>query len=169
MTRHKICNHTLLHVDWKEAEGIWRLWLLAAGAQDVDPFEGPHFTKEEMAVRAALDGEGIALIGDRMAEDHLSSGRLVRPFDANFSTKLEFAYHLLCPIDRLNDRKIASFHSWLLEGAKREDAVEPSSDSKCQIRAVAAFEIGADAIFLFAATAWSPSYCDGSLGMAQFR
>ncbi|MEM9045493.1 MAG: transcriptional regulator GcvA [Pseudomonadota bacterium] len=116
-------NHTLLHVDWKEAEGHWRTWLLAAGAPEVDPFRGPRFTKEEMAVRAALDGEGVALLGDRMAADHLASGRLVRPFDAALSTPLIFAYYLLCPNDGERTPKVRCFREWLLHeaGHERED------------------------------------------------
>lgn len=111
-------GHTLLHVEWKEAEGHWRTWLLAAGATNVDPHRGPRFTKEEMAVRAALDGEGIALIGDRMAADHLASGRLVRPFEAQLSTPLAFAYFLLSPVGRRDDPKIAQFRDWLLAEAE---------------------------------------------------
>lgn len=114
-------NHTLLHVEWKEAEGHWRTWLLAAGATDVDPFRGPRFTKEEMAVRAALDGEGVALVGDRMAADHLASGRLVRPFDAALSTPLVFAYYLLRPKDGDGSKKVRCFREWLLEEAARGD------------------------------------------------
>lgn len=107
-------RHTLLHVDWKETEGSWRTWLLAAGARDVDPFKGPRFTKEEMAVRAALDGEGIALIGDRMAANHLATGQLVRPFTSDMSTPLVFAYFLLTPKQRLEEPKVASFRDWIL-------------------------------------------------------
>ncbi|WP_130408862.1 transcriptional regulator GcvA [Thalassococcus sp. S3] len=113
-----LAEHTLLHVEWKEAEGSWRTWLLAAGALDVDPYKGPRFTKEEMAVRAALDGEGVALIGDRMAADHLASGRLIRPFDADLSTPLVFAYFLLRPEDREDDPKISAFRKWILEEAE---------------------------------------------------
>lgn len=117
-------HHTLLHVEWKEAEGSWRTWLLAAGATDVDPFKGPRFTKEEMAVRAALDGEGIALIGDRMAADHLASGRLVRPFSADLSTQLVFAYFFLTPLHRNDDLKIGCFRDWLLAEAAHSDRAE---------------------------------------------
>ena len=118
MTPADLTSHTLLHVEWKEAEGSWRTWLLAAGAHDVDPFKGPRFTKEEMAARAALNGEGIALVGDRMAADHLSSGRLVRPFSAELSTPLVFAYYFLYPKDRLEELKIACFREWLLREAE---------------------------------------------------
>ncbi len=107
-------KHTLLHVEWKEAEGSWRTWLLAAGAPDVDPFRGPRFTQEEMAVRAAIEGEGVALLGDQMAADHLASGRLVRPFEAALSTPLVFAYYLLRPSHGQDAPKIACFRRWLL-------------------------------------------------------
>lgn len=116
-----LSNHTLLHVEWKETEGSWRTWLLAAGAKDVDPFKGLRFTKEDMAVRAALDGEGIALIGDRMAADHLKSGRLVRPFKAGLSTQLVFAYFLLFRADRRDDLRIVAFRDWLLAEAEQVD------------------------------------------------
>jgi LysR family glycine cleavage system transcriptional activator len=115
-----LSSHTLLHVDWKETEGSWRTWLLAAGVHDADPFRGPKFTKEEMAVRAALDGEGVALIGDRMAADHLASGRLVRPFNADLSTPLDFAYFLLVAKDRLTEPKIDVFRTWVVAEALSE-------------------------------------------------
>ena len=109
-----LIHHTLLHVDWKEDEGSWRTWLLAAGADSVDPYKGPRFTKEEMAVRAALNGEGVALIGDHMAEDHLRSGRLVQPFSSEMSTPMVFAYFLLTPTAGQAKRKINAFRDWLL-------------------------------------------------------
>ncbi len=122
-----LAHHTLLHVDWKEAEGSWRTWLLAAGATDVDPFKGPRFTKEDMAVRAALDGEGVALIGDRIAADHLDSGRLVCPFNADLSTQLMFAYFLLSPLDWQNEPKIACFRDWLIAEAAQAQADDNGS------------------------------------------
>ena len=33
-------HHTLLHIEWKEAEASWRMWLLAAGLADIDPTRG---------------------------------------------------------------------------------------------------------------------------------
>ncbi|MCG8360097.1 MAG: transcriptional regulator GcvA, partial [Kiloniellales bacterium] len=88
-------HHTLLHIDWKDAEASWRMWLLAAGLHDIDPTRGPRFTMETMAVQAALDGQGVALIGDMLVADDLASGRLVRPFDPSLSTPLTFSYYLL--------------------------------------------------------------------------
>ncbi|MEM1410343.1 MAG: transcriptional regulator GcvA [Pseudomonadota bacterium] len=116
-----LARHTLLHIEWKEAEGSWRTWLLAAGATGVDPFKGPRFTKEDMAVRAALDGEGVALIGDRMAAEHIASGRLVRPFDARLSTPMVFSYFLLRPENREDPEKVTKFRDWILEQAALQE------------------------------------------------
>jgi LysR family glycine cleavage system transcriptional activator len=108
-------HHTLLHVDWKDAEASWRMWLLAAGLQDIDPTRGPHFTMETMAVQAALDGHGVALIGDILVAGDLAAGRLVRPFDESLSTPLTFSYYLLGPKDGVEQPKVTAFRDWLLE------------------------------------------------------
>jgi len=119
-------HHTLLHIDWKDAEASWRMWLLAAGLHDIDPTRGPHFTMESMAVQAALDGHGVALVGDMLAADDLAAGRLVRPFDPSLSTPLTFSYYLLSAKGSAEQPKVVAFRDWLLEEARasRPDAGE---------------------------------------------
>ncbi len=119
-------HHTLLHVDWKDAEASWRMWLLAAGLHDIDPTRGPRFTMENMAVQAALDGHGVALIGDILVADELAAGRLVRPFDPSLSTPLNFSFYLLSAKDSAEQPKVAAFRDWLLEEARalRPEACE---------------------------------------------
>ncbi|MEM8818474.1 MAG: transcriptional regulator GcvA [Pseudomonadota bacterium] len=109
-----LSHHTLLHIDWKDAEASWRMWLLAAGLPEIDAMRGPRFSAEDMAVRAAVDRQGVALVGHRLVADHLAAGRLVRPFDDSFSTPLSFAYYLLSPKDGAS-ASIAAFRTWLLE------------------------------------------------------
>ena len=111
-------HHTLLHIDWKDAEASWRMWLLAAGLHDIDPTRGPRFTMENMAVQAALDGQGVALIGDVLVADDLASGRLVRPFGPSLSTPLTFSYYLLSAKDSAEQPKVAAFRDWLLDEAR---------------------------------------------------
>ncbi len=111
-------HHTLLHIEWKDAEASWRMWLLAAGLPDIDPARGPRFTMETMAVQAALDGQGVALVGDILVADDLAAGRLVRPFDPRLSTPLTFAYYLLSAKDSAEQPKVAAFRDWLLEEAR---------------------------------------------------
>ncbi|WP_282610267.1 transcriptional regulator GcvA [Pelagibius sp. Alg239-R121] len=118
-------HHTLLHIDWKDAEASWRMWLLAAGLPGIDPTRGPHFTMENMAMQAALDGQGVALVGDIVAADHLATGRLVRPFDPSLSTPLSFSFYLLSAKDSAEQPKVAAFRDWLLEEAR---AARPDVD-----------------------------------------
>ncbi|MEQ8501437.1 MAG: transcriptional regulator GcvA [Sneathiellaceae bacterium] len=108
-------HHSLLHVEWKDAEASWRMWLLAAGLHNIDPTRGPRFTMEGMAVQAAIDGHGVALIGDMLVADDLAAGRLVRPFDPSLSTPLSFSFYLLSRADSGRTPKVAAFRDWLLE------------------------------------------------------
>ena len=94
------------------------MWLLAAGLHDIDPTRGPHFSMESMAVQAALDGQGVALIGDMLVADELAAGRLVRPFDPSLSTPLTFSYYLLSAKDNAEQPKVAALRDWLLEEAR---------------------------------------------------
>jgi len=111
-------HHTLLHVDWKHTDASWRMWLLAAGLPDIDPTRGPRFTMESMAVQAALDGHGVALVGDILVADHLTAGRLIRPFDPGLTTPLNFAYYLLSTEESAARPKIAAFRDWLIAEAR---------------------------------------------------
>lgn len=111
-------HHTLLHIDWKDAEATWRMWLLAAGLHDIDPTRGPLYNLESMAVQAALDGQGVALVNDTLVADDLAAGRLVRPFDHSLSTALTFSYHMLTPLDGDTRPKIKAFRDWLLDEAR---------------------------------------------------
>ena len=76
-----LCHHTLLHIEWKDAEASWRMWLKAAGLHNINPTRGPRYNMESMAVQAALEGQGVALVGDKLVSDDLVTGRLVRPFE----------------------------------------------------------------------------------------
>ena len=78
------------------------------------------------AVQAALDGHGVALIGDILVADDLAAGRLVRPFDPSLSTPLTFSYYLLSAKDSAEQPKVAAFRDWLLEEvrASRPEACE---------------------------------------------
>jgi len=110
-------HHTLLHIDWKDDEASWRMWLLAAGLSDIDSSLGPHFGLENMAVQAAIDGQGVALVGDVLVANELAAGRLVHPFDSDLNTPLTFSYFLLCANDSETSPKITAFRNWLVQEA----------------------------------------------------
>ncbi|MEM7669487.1 MAG: transcriptional regulator GcvA [Pseudomonadota bacterium] len=122
-TPEDLRHHTLLHIDWKDAEASWRMWLLAAGLREIDATRGPRFTQENMAIQAALDDQGVALVGDRLVAGHIASGDLVRPFHSRFSLPLSFSYFLLTANSANESTNIGAFRRWLL--AEAETAQPP--------------------------------------------
>ena len=110
-------HHVLLHDD---GHGEWRTWLLAAGADDVDPTHGSIFTDSSMVIQAAMAGQGVALARGVLAADELAAGRLVRPFKLSLPT--EYAYYFVSPEDTAEQPKIAAFREWLLAEARGENA-----------------------------------------------
>src|SRR5215470_11995542 len=112
-------HHTLLHTEWlaRDAEPDWRMWLLAAGATDVDWTRGPQFNDSALAIQAAIEGQGVALVRDALAAADLRAGRLVRPF--RLSVAGRFRYHLVYLPVALKRSKVALFRDWLLKEAER--------------------------------------------------
>ncbi len=109
-------DHTLLHVEWgthKDSATNWHMWLLAAGVTDVDANRGPRFSQESMAVQAAIEGHGVALIGSRLIADDLAVGRLVRPFDLSLPSA--FATYVVIPESAISRPKVAAFFDWILQ------------------------------------------------------
>jgi LysR family glycine cleavage system transcriptional activator len=90
-----LSGFTLLHVDWASQDDTWpnwRMWLLAAGARDVDASRGPRFSMGGMAVQAAVEGQGVALASSVLVADDLAAGRLVKPFELSLCAPVDFAY-----------------------------------------------------------------------------
>ena len=112
-----LAGHSLLHVEWtlglpKGDPLDWQMWLRAAGAEQVDAERGTHFSHSNMALQAAIDGQGVTLGSESLAGDDLAAGRLVRPFDV--ALPLSFAYYLVYPEDTAERSKIAAFREWIL-------------------------------------------------------
>ncbi len=115
-------DHTLLHVEWgthKDSATNWHMWLLAAGVTDVDANRGPRFSQESMAVQAAIEGHGVALIGSRLIADDLAVGRLVRPFDLSLPSA--FATYVVIPESAISRPKVAAFFDWILQEVRGDD------------------------------------------------
>jgi LysR family glycine cleavage system transcriptional activator len=114
-------NHRLLHVDWGHIRGAlpdWRMWIKAVGVEGIDTDHGPHFTVESMAIEAAINGNGVALVSHHAIAEDLKAGRLIKPF--NFALQSEYSYWLVCPHEYLRRAKVRVFCDWLLEQAEKE-------------------------------------------------
>ena len=114
-TPQDLRHHRLLHVDWgnlSTPSPDWRMWTRAAGLSDINVDHGPRFTVEGMAIEAAINGNGVALISQYSVVDDLKAGRLVRPFD--LVLQVDFAYWLVCPHEYLHRAKVKAFRDWLM-------------------------------------------------------
>ncbi|WP_435104607.1 LysR substrate-binding domain-containing protein [Arhodomonas sp. AD133] len=65
-----------------------------------------------LAMKAAMEGLGVALVSVEMAAPELDAGRLVRPWPAGYA--LEQGYYLVCDPARRDDRRFRQFREWLL-------------------------------------------------------
>ncbi len=101
--------YTLLHDANYEC---WTDWLTLAGMQDIRANKGTITDDTNVLIQAAIDGQGIALGSTTFVEDHLQSGRLVKPFDIVLEN--EFAYYVVCPQAHLHNPAVRAFKDWLL-------------------------------------------------------
>ncbi len=100
--------HTLRH---EEHPRWWAEWLHAVGVHDLDPSRGPRFSNMDLALDAAVNGQGVALGDNVVSKDDLDAGRLVRPFDQ----EVEFeAYYLVEPDVTPAHPTVEAFRDWLL-------------------------------------------------------
>jgi LysR family transcriptional regulator, glycine cleavage system transcriptional activator len=106
-----IAKATLLHLS---DHGDWTQWLMAAGAQDVDPAQGIVFSDMHLVIAAALAGQGIAIGDPIIAGGALSAGRLVRPFP--LAIRASSSYYLVADRGRMKQPLVRAFRTWIKSG-----------------------------------------------------
>lgn len=110
-------HHTLLHVFWKMADDkapSWRMWLKAAGVDGLDAERGPRFNMDNLAVQAAIEGQGVALANGAIVAADLAAGRLVRPFPPDKDERTVFSYYLVYPETHAASEKVRAFRKWVM-------------------------------------------------------
>ncbi len=120
-----LARHTLLHLEWSPAYPSWPAWsdwLKAAGAKSVEARHGVWFNNMAMAIRAAAQGQGVALSSFAIAADELAAGRLVAPFSTSVQTP--FGYYFLCRPEEAQTPRIKALREFLVEEAALS-AAEP--------------------------------------------
>ncbi len=113
--------YTLLHVEFNvqfSSWPSWDMWLRAAGVDGVDTSRGVVFSQENMAIQAAVDGQGVTLASTIWTKEDLAAGRLVRPFEV--SLPLNFSYFIVSPAATADRPKVTAFREWLLAEAARQ-------------------------------------------------
>ncbi len=94
----------------------WRHWLAAVGASQVMPNAGLGFTDYNLAIQAAIAGQG-AILGSRpVLRDLVGAGLLVAPLAEVAATGL--GYDLVTTRAAAARPEIESFRDWILAEAK---------------------------------------------------
>lgn len=64
----------------RDPQASWDRWRAKFGPPDLDLARGPRFASSDLVLRAAAQGQGVALARGRLAADDVDSGLLIRPF-----------------------------------------------------------------------------------------
>jgi LysR family glycine cleavage system transcriptional activator len=97
------------------ADYWWNDWFEAAGvpAPDLSGSKGISVLSQQLAGRAALTGQGVAILMPAFFAEELASGLLVQPFPL-VREGAETHYWLVYSETRRRSRKIRAFRDWIL-------------------------------------------------------
>lgn len=126
-----LCNFVLLH---NEVGDGWRQWLECAGAESVNPDTGPRFEHCNLTLRAASEGQGVALAYGALVTEDLAAGTLVRLFDINLPSTV--IYSLVCPETYIVNPRVAAFRNWLTTTVKLDNVQADSQSEPVSVKAV---------------------------------
>jgi DNA-binding transcriptional LysR family regulator len=93
----------------------WRQWFLANGVAALEDMAGPRVELFSMAVQAAVQGIGVALVPAYAAQDELRQGLLRSPVQG--SSASGYAYYFIQPEGDENPGLVELFRDWLLREA----------------------------------------------------
>jgi LysR family glycine cleavage system transcriptional activator len=120
---------TLLHLDPSFLQSMpatrhwfdWQTWLDTVGAGDVKLGPGLRFNDYNLAVQAAIAGQGVVLGSWLIVKDAIEANLLVSPFAERAHT--DASYDLATTKEAMAKPAVASFVEWILE----ETDAEPSA------------------------------------------
>ena len=124
-----LSRHVLLHDGSPDADDScpdWSMWLAARGVKGVDGARGPRFNQSSLVIEAAVNGRGVALAKQTLAQADLDAGRLAIPFD--IATAVDFAYYIVHPKAKGRLSQVKAFVAWLLAEAEAHEQAHRTID-----------------------------------------
>lgn len=105
-------HHTLLH-DESPYEGRpqWKSWFKNAGMDDVVCDSNLYFNSVLLALSAAIEGQGVVLTLDKLSQNDIEKGHLVRLFD--LPMEVDHGYHLVSLEGAQSDAAVSAFKQWV--------------------------------------------------------
>lgn len=105
----------------RDPHASWQAWKEAHGPDSLDVLAGPRFASSDLVLRAAMQGQGVALARHRLAFDDVASGALVRPIEG-LGVALGPAYWIVLPQHGRVRAGALAVIEWLKQEAARNEA-----------------------------------------------
>lgn len=109
-TAHDVRRYTVL--DHFQTPLRWSEFGDAHGLDEFTPLHTIRFGFYSLVIRAAISGQGLALVPRRLVQEELETGRLVNPAGLGFKSRN--VYWFTTPEDRPMRSGLKAFQSWLL-------------------------------------------------------
>lgn len=91
----------------------WTPWFTAASVDIAEPRRGPVFNDSELALQAAIQGQGAVLARGSLAALKLRAGTLIAPFSQRIPSPA--TCHLVYPPQHARKPALLLFRDWLFE------------------------------------------------------
>ncbi len=130
-------RHVLLH--YEGPDGItpwlsWTVWLETMQLSGLKPAGSLRFVQYDQAIRAAIDGQGVALGTTPLVRQLIKQGKLIAPLAGKFDSSR--AYFLVTSSAAAERQEVKDFAAWLLRQAKQESRSPESLGGGLRRRAV---------------------------------
>lgn len=89
----------------------WQRWLALVGAAELRPQRSVSFENSSLAIQAAVDGVGVAVVQCEYVKDQIKMGTLVAPFEQ--IARSDVGYHLVWSRTRDARPPLDSFLKWV--------------------------------------------------------
>lgn len=112
-----LARATLIHFEWgaaarKQDAPTWQLWAERAGLATFDTRAGITFSDEASAIRAAIAGQGVALVSYALVAVELETGALVSPFGPSLEG---LCYDFVFPHKAESKASVVALRDWVTE------------------------------------------------------
>lgn len=109
----------------RDPQATWAIWRKEFGPADLDVARGPRLTSTDLVLRAAAQGQGVALARHRLAEPDIRSGSLLRPL-GDVAVQLNTSYWIVRPCGTVSNSRLTvqAVVDWML----RQAELQPSAD-----------------------------------------
>lgn len=124
-------NATLLRWDLSQMEwasntrkwNYWKHWLAQQGADHIKPGDGLRFTDYNLALQAAIAGQGFIIGSTPILRDLVEANLLVNPFPSGVAT--DIGYDLVTTESAQSRSEVATFIDWTMGEARSGQIHQP--------------------------------------------